>query len=286
LNSSALTNYQKKSVLEETQSIVSFESVDYSHPNGNIALRGVSFTLKKGELIAILGSNGAGKTTLVRHINGLLKPTRGRVFVFGEDTKLSTSAKLSRKVGIVFQNPNNQLFAQCVAKEVEFALRNFGFSEELIRTRLDWALHTFDLEQYAERAPMELSGGEKKRLCISLVLAWDPEILILDEPTVGQDSEQKEKLGQMISLFLSQGKTVILVTHDVEFVWPLQPRVVLMSKGEIIADGKCQEVLTDPKKASDASVLPPELVQLSKLMGWDLPFPATPFEAREKSDAN
>jgi energy-coupling factor transport system ATP-binding protein len=266
----------------ETSTIVSFEGVDYSHPNGAIALRGVSFQIKKGELVAILGSNGAGKTTLVRHINALLKPTRGKVFVFGEDTKLSTSAKLSRKVGIVFQNPNNQLFAQSVAKEIEFALRNFGFSEEVVKTRLDWAMHTFDLEQYAQRSPMELSGGEKKRLCIALVLAWDPEILILDEPTVGQDSEQKEKLTQMISLFLSQGKTVILVTHDVEFVWPLQPRVVLMSKGEIVADGECQVILTDPEKTAAASVIAPELVEFSELMSWGIPFPANPFQAKER----
>ena len=178
--------------------IVSFEDVYYSHPNGNIALKGINFNLRKSELLSILGSNGAGKTTLVRLINGLLKPTRGRVTVFGKDTKLSTSAQLSRSVGIVFQNPNNQLFAQSVRKEIEFALKNFGFSDAVISQRVEVALSTFSLSEYADKPPMELSGGEKKRLCIALVLAWDPDILILDEPTVGQDSEQKEKLAEMI----------------------------------------------------------------------------------------
>ncbi len=267
--------------LEESyDTIVSFENVDYSHPNGTIALKNASFQIEKGELLAILGSNGAGKTTLVRHINGLLKATHGTVKVFGEDAKLSTTAKLSRKVGIVFQNPNNQLFEQSVKKEIQFALRNFGFSESLVEERVNWALNTFSLSEYAERPPMELSGGEKKRLCIALVLAWDPDIFILDEPTVGQDSEQKENLVHIIRQLLSQKKTVILVTHDIEFVWPLQPRVLIMSNGEIVGDGKCQDVLSNEALMAKGSVLQPQLVEFARLMGWPLPFPVSASEAR------
>jgi energy-coupling factor transport system ATP-binding protein len=266
--------------IESYDTIVGFENVDYSHPNGTVALKNVSFKVEKGELLAILGSNGAGKTTLVRHINGLLKATHGTVKVFGEDAKLSTTAKLSRKVGIVFQNPNNQLFEQSVKKEIQFALRNFGFSENLVEERVNWALNTFSLSEYTERAPMELSGGEKKRLCIALVLAWDPDIFILDEPTVGQDSEQKENLVNIIRQLLSQKKTVILVTHDIEFVWPLQPRVLIMSNGEIIGDGKCQDVLSNETLMTNGSVLPPQLVEFSRLMRWSLPFPVNTSEAR------
>jgi energy-coupling factor transport system ATP-binding protein len=263
-------------------SVVNFNDVYYSHPNGNIALRGISFRLAKAELLSILGSNGAGKTTLVRHINGLLKPTRGKVTVFGDDTKDLTAARLSGKVGIVFQNPNNQLFAQSVKKEIEFGLRNFGFLDEEVDRRVKAALEDFSLSEYAERPPMELSGGEKKRLCIALVLAWDPDIVILDEPTVGQDSEQKEKLSDTIKLLLSKNKNVILVTHDVEFVWPLQPRVILMANGAIVADGTSQEVLGNSRFTNLASVLPPELVNFARMIRFDPPYPATPDIAADR----
>lgn len=182
---------------------------------------------------------------------------------------------------MVFQNPNNQLFAQSVRKEIEFALKNFGMPEDLVQKRIRWALDSFSLVQYAERSPIELSGGEKKRLCIALVLAWDPSILILDEPTVGQDSEQKDKLVDTINDLLAQEKTVILVTHDVEFIWPLQPRTITMSNGSILADGDAQEVLGNPQIAERSSVLVPKLVDFAIRSGWSKPFPATPEDAEK-----
>lgn len=260
--------------------VLSFNNVDYSHPNGTIALRSVSFKVNAGELLAILGSNGAGKTTLVRHLNGLLKPTRGTVQIFGKDTKTTSCAELSKKVGIVFQNPNNQLFEQSVKKEIEFALSNYGFSKQLIDQRTSWALETFSLSQYAGRAPTELSGGEKKRLCIALVLAWDPDVLILDEPTVGQDSEQKEKLSQTIRLLLTLKKTVILVTHDVEFVWPLQPRILVLADGRIISDGDCRTVLSNEDVLHRGNILPPQLVLLARLLALKDLAPVDTYEAR------
>ena len=263
-------------------SIISFEKVDYSHRNGVPALRDVNLQISSGELVAILGANGAGKSTLVRHINGLLKPTHGKVTVYGQDTHSVTPATLSRKVGIVFQNPDNQLFAQTVAKEIEFGLTNFGFSRESIEERVKWALDTFSLSDYAERSPIELSGGEKKRLCIALVLAWDPSLLILDEPTVGQDYEQKERLARIIRELLVQKKNVILVTHDVEFIWPLQPRTVLMSNGTIIADASAQVVLGNPELAKNSSVIVPQLVDLSIRSGWIEPYPSMTEEAEKR----
>ena len=261
---------------------VRFDSVDYSHPNGVAALVGVSFSLKRGEFVAILGPNGAGKSTLVRHVNGLLKPTHGRVWVLGESTTERTPAYLSRKVGMVFQNANNQLFAQSVREELEFALKNFGFDPQTIKERVEWALDTFSLREYTEKPPMELSGGEKKRLCIALVLAWNPDILILDEPTVGQDYEQKARLYQIIQTQLSQGKTVIVVTHDVEFIWPMQPRVILMSQGKIIADGSSQDILGNSSILSKGDVLSPQLVKLSDLLGWTGKYPTDILEAKKR----
>jgi energy-coupling factor transporter ATP-binding protein EcfA2 len=261
---------------------ISFENVDYSHPNGAVALRHINLQIARSELLAILGANGAGKSTLVRHINGLLKPTHGKVTVFGQDTLTTTPAKLSRQVGIVFQNPNNQLFAQTVTKEIEFGLRNFGYTEDYVKERTKWALDTFSLSEYSERSPIELSGGEKKRLCIALVLAWNPSILILDEPTVGQDSEQKEILAGIIQQLLGEKRNVILVTHDVEFIWPLQPRIVLMSKGEIVAEGTSQKVLGNQAIAEQSSVLVPQLVDFSLRRGWSVPYPATPEDALKR----
>jgi energy-coupling factor transporter ATP-binding protein EcfA2 len=263
-------------------SIISFEKVDYSHPNGTMALRNINLEIRPSELVAFLGANGAGKSTLVRHMNGLLKPTHGKVTVFGEDTRSASPAHLSRKVGIVFQNANNQLFAQTVTREIEFGLKNFGLPENEVKDRIRWALETFSLGDYAERSPIDLSGGEKKRLCIALVLAWDPSVLILDEPTVGQDSEQKEKLSTIVRELLNKKKNVILVTHDLEFVWPLQPRTVLMANSEIVADGSAQEVLGKPEIVGTSSVLIPQLVDFSLRSHWAPPFPSTPREAERR----
>ena len=217
--------------------LIEFRDVSFVHQTGVTALSGVSLTVGNGETIAVVGENGAGKTTLVRHINGLLKPTRGTVVVDGVDTRKTTTATLSRKVGIAFQNPDHQLFSESVENEVSFAMRNFGFAEELVAKRLDWALNFFGLEQYRKSSPLVLSGGEKKRLTLACILAWDPEVVVLDEPTVGQDALQKEKLAQIFRMLQSTGKTIIIVSHDVEFLWPIQPRLVVMSGGRIVADG-------------------------------------------------
>ena len=181
-------------------------------------LRGVSLEIADGEFVAIMGQNGAGKTTLVKHFNGLLKPMKGRVLIDGVDTREVSVAKLSRKVGFVFQNPDHQLFSETVNDEISFALKNFGFDEKIIRKRVDWALNLLNLTRYRKVSPFMLSGGERKRVVLASVLAWNPEILILDEPTIGQDSHQKEKLRQFIIQMNQQGKTVLIVTHDIEFV--------------------------------------------------------------------
>lgn len=226
------------------------------------ALSDVSLTVAKGETVAIVGENGAGKTTLVKHANGLLKPTKGSVLVDGVDTRETTTATLSRKVGIAFQNPDHQLFSDSVESEVSFALRNFGFAEELVSKRLDWALNFFGLEQYRKSSPLVLSGGEKKRLTLACILAWDPEVVVLDEPTVGQDSLQKEKLAQIFKMLRSTGKTIIIVSHDVEFLWPIQPRLVVMSGGKVVADGEISRIMADRELLEGARVTQPQLLRL------------------------
>jgi energy-coupling factor transport system ATP-binding protein len=238
------------------------EDVHFSYPNKVEALKGVSLTIKDGEFVAIMGQNGAGKSTLVKHFNGLLKPKLGTVRVDGVGTTKTSVATLARNVGFVFQNPDHQLFSETVEDEIAFALKNFGFEPEVIEKRVTWALNLLALTQYRKTSPFLLSGGERKRVALASVLAWDPKTLILDEPTIGQDHEQKEKLRQFIMQMQTQKKTVVIVTHDVEFVAECNPRVVLMKEGKIVADGMGKEILTDPALLELSSIVLPQIAQI------------------------
>jgi energy-coupling factor transport system ATP-binding protein len=225
-------------------------------------LNGVSLEVGNGEFVAIMGQNGAGKTTLVKHFNGLLKPKTGRVTVNGVETTKTSVAALARNVGFVFQNPDHQLFSETVEEEISFALKNFGYEPEIIEKRITWAVNLLGLSQYRKTSPFMLSGGERKRVALASVLAWDPQILILDEPTIGQDHLQKENLRQFIMQMQTQGKTVVIVTHDVEFVAECNPRVVLMREGQIVADGKGKDILTNPELLEKSSIVLPQIAQV------------------------
>ena len=238
------------------------------YPNGVKALDGVSLRIGEGEVVAIMGENGAGKTTLLKHLNGLLKPTRGRVIVDGKDTREATVAELSRKVGIVFQNAEDMFFSGSVWEETEFALRNFGFSEDVISKRVEWALRFMELWDYRSKSPFMLSGGEKKRLALAVILAWSPEIIVLDEPTIGQDQLQKEKMIEVIRLLNTQGRIVILSSHDIEFVAELRPRIILMSGGRIVGDGRAEDILTNMSLLESCRLIPPQIVQLTSKLGF------------------
>jgi len=252
--------------------MIEVEDVNFVYPNRVEALRGVSLVIKDGEFVAIMGQNGAGKTTLVKHFNGLLKPSKGVVRVDGVETTKTSVAALSRNTGFVFQNPDNQLFSETVEEEIAFALKNFGFEEEVIKKRISWALNLLGLTQYRETSPFLLSGGERKRVALASVLSWNPKTLILDEPTIGQDYQQKEKLRQFIVQMQAQGKTVIIVTHDVEFVAECSPRVLLMKEGRIVADGEGREILTTPEVLAQSSIVLPQIAQIfMKLAPLGLP---------------
>ena len=242
--------------------MIEVKDLHFTYSTGIEAIKGVSLTVDDGEFLAIMGQNGAGKTTLVKHFNGLLKPTLGEVLVDGISTCDVSVAKLSRNVGFVFQNPDHQLFSETVEDEISFALRNFGFEEKVIEKQVDWALNLLDILQYKKTSPFMLSGGERKRVALASILAWDPKIVILDEPTIGQDHQQKEKLQQFILQLNSQKKTVVIVTHDVEFVAECNPRVLIMNQGKILAEGIAEKVLTDRKLVAQASIVPPQITQI------------------------
>ncbi|HRR54570.1 MAG TPA: ATP-binding cassette domain-containing protein [Candidatus Methanomethylicus sp.] len=251
--------------------MISLKDVSYSYLPGRNALDRVTLNIGDGELVAIIGENGAGKTTLVKHINGLLKPSEGNVVVCGLDSMSVTVASLARKVGLVFQNPDHQLFAETVEKELSFALVNFGVPPDEIKKRTEWVMSEFELSQYAGRSPFMLSGGERKRLALASVLCYGPEVLILDEPTTGQDNRQKVRMASLLQKLNQQGKTVLVVTHDMEFVSDYIPRVVVMSQGKVIADGPSGEVLVKKDILEKASLVPPQLAEISWELGLDPP---------------
>jgi len=239
--------------------LIQTDGLRYAYPSAPEVLRGIDLTIQDGEFVAIMGENGAGKTTLVKTFNGLLLPTTGKVTVDGVDTRESSPARLSKDVGLVFQNPDHQLFSETVREELAFSLRNFGYDEETIQRRVTTILETLDLTRYSESSPFILSGGERKRVALAAVLVWNPKHIILDEPTIGQDYQQKDRLRNFIVQLNSQGKTVVVITHDVEFVAECKPRIILLSKGVVIADGRAEDILSDDPLLEKASLTRPQI---------------------------
>ena len=244
--------------------MITLEKVSFRYPTGREALHGIDLTIQPGDFLAIMGENGAGKTTLAKHLNGLLKPSEGRVFVDGEDTTKVSVAHLSRKVGLVFQNPDHLLFSETVKDEVAFGLKNFGFTADVVAKQVNRTLEALDLSDYAETSPFLLSGGERKRVALASILASEPDYLILDEPTIGQDYQQKERLRNFILQLFSQGKAVVMITHDVEFVAESNPKVVLLSNGQIVGAGPADKILSRDDLVTRASLVKP---QMSRLFG-------------------
>ena len=224
------------------------------------ALRDIKMTINKGELTAIMGRNASGKTTLVKHLNGLLKPSKGRVIIDGIDTRQCSVAELSRQVGYVFQNPNDHLFADTVEEEVAFSLRNQGLEEAQINKPVEQILNQFRLARYRQSYPRNLSGGEKQRLALASVLVTRPKIIILDEPTRGMDYALKLELIGFLTDYCKRGNSVIMVTHDVEIVAERADRVILLSEGRVVVDGSKREVL------SKALLFSPQINRLAQAL--------------------
>jgi len=244
--------------------VIMMENVSFAYDGLYTALQGVSLQIDDAERIAIMGTNGAGKTTLVKHLNGLLRPHNGRIIFDGVDAKHYSVAELAREIGLVMQNPDHQLFLDSVEKEVEFGLKQLGFSEDEIKERTNRTLSSLGLKGLSERSPFTLSGGERKRVALASVLATEPRIVALDEPTIGQDALQKEKLADMLLELNKKGRTVIVVTHDIEFVIEHFPRTIAMANGMIIADGPTSSVLSNEKVITQCSLTTPQLTQAAR----------------------
>jgi energy-coupling factor transport system ATP-binding protein len=251
--------------------MILLESVHFAYDGLYTALRGVSLQIDDSERIAIVGSNGAGKTTLVKHFNGLLRPNRGRVILDGVDTKHYSVAELSRQIGLVMQNPDHQLFLDSVEREILFSLENLGYQKEEAKERCARTLTNLGIESLANRSPFTLSGGERKRVALASVLATEPRVISLDEPTIGQDAKQKENLAMMLNDLNEKGKTVVVVTHDIEFVIENFPRTVAMANGRIVADGPTNSVLSNDAVLESCSLTRPQLTETARCLHDSFP---------------
>ena len=240
----------------------------FTYPGGVEALRGISLKIESGEQVAIVGQNGAGKTTFVKHLNGLLQPTRGQILIGDWDTTKYSVAKLAKRVGYVFQNPDEQLFSKNVGTEVAFGPRNLGFSGDRVQALVKDALTLTELSDKTETNPYDLSATWRKMVAIASVVSMDTEIVIFDEPTTGQDAVNVARIAHVISELRKRGKTVITITHDIDFCAESFERVIAMSQGKILLDGKANDVLGQEEILATTYVDPPQLTRLGKRLGF------------------
>ena len=260
-------------------------------PFAATALEDVSLTIEDGELIGLLGHTGSGKTTLVQHLNGLLKPTSGKVVVDGLDiTEKDVSLlEVRRRVGLVFQYPEYQLFEETVARDVAFGPRNLGLSEQEVDERVRYALQEVGLvyEDIAERSPFELSGGQMRRVAIAGVLALRPKTLFLEEPTAGLDpAGRRSILGMIRELHAAGGLTVVMVSHNMDDISSLATRLVVMSRGRMVLTGTPREVFQHRELLESIGLGIPQAAELTqRLIAEGYPLPADLYTPEEVAEA-
>ncbi len=242
------------------------------------AIRDVNLTIEDGEFVCIVGHTGSGKSTLVQHLNGLLKPTSGRILVDGEDMngEKVDKKRIRQNVGLVFQYPEYQLFEETVAKDIAFGPKNQGLSADKVdrRVRAAMAHVHLDYDKYAERSPFELSGGQMRRVAIAGVLAMEPRYLILDEPTAGLDPKGRDRILGMIQDLHKEGVTVVMVSHSMDDCARLATRMIVMSKGSVVASDTPRRLFSDAQMMADVGLGVPQAAKLCALLrqrGYDLP---------------
>ena len=265
------------------------KNIKYAYDTSYEALKGVSLKVERGEMVALLGKNGAGKSTLFLHLNGIYEPDEGQVFIDGEELKYDKKSllKFRQKVGIVFQNPDDQIFAPTVEEDVAFGPLNLGLSMEEVQDRVEHALARVGMSGYEKTAPHHLSGGQKKRVAIAGILAMKPEIMVLDEPTAGLDPQGVVDLSKLLRELNDEGITIIISTHEVDLVPNYAQRVFVLVDGLLIAEGTPKEIFAKPEILEQANLKVPivtELFQDLEAEGFDMEgdYPLTIDEAKAK----
>ncbi len=266
--------------------LIETRNLTYTYPSSVTALYDVNFLAPRNARIAVIGSNGAGKSTLFKHFNGILKPTSGTVLIRGEPITKGNLREVRKFVGIVFQNADDQIFCPTVEQDVAFGPMNLGLDEETVLHRVEEALRLVGIEDLRDRVPHHLSGGEKKKVAIAGVIAMEPEVLVLDEPTAGLDPRGVRDLIEFInSLSRTYGMTVIFSTHDVSLVPEVAEYVYVMSQGRFIAEGSVEEIFRHPEMLHavrlDVPVLP-KLIRSLQDQGIGIPMAYT-YEDAEKA---
>ena len=249
------------------QAVIRVEKLVHVYPRGNVrALKGIDLDINQGDIVSIVGQNGSGKTTLVRHFNGLLRPTEGKVYLMGEDSSGKSVAEMSRRCGYVFQNPNHQIFCTTVREELMVAPKYFGYTEEQANERLAYVSELMGLEHLMDKHPMTLDYTTKKIVTIASVLIFAPEVLVLDEPTAMLDpTGRADVLRTIKALNQERGVTVVLITHHMDEAAQAD-RLVVMSKGRVVADGVPKEVFSHVEELKAVGLTVPQTTQLL----WEL----------------
>lgn len=262
---------------------IELKNVSYIYNEGNpfskVAMDDISLKIEGREFIGIIGHTGSGKSTLVQHLNALMTPTKGKIFIDGVDTIEKSQSKIDirKKVGLVFQYPEYQLFEETVYKDIAFGPSNIGCTEDEIEDRVKWSceLVGLDYDSIKEKSPFELSGGQKRRVAIAGVLAMKPSCLVLDEPTAGLDPKGRDEiLNEIKHLYETQDMTIILVSHSMEDVARLVNRIIVMDNGKIFMDGTPKEVFANPNQLTSVGLDVPQVTELMlalKSKGADIP---------------
>lgn len=247
---------------------VEARGLGYSYPDGTVALADVSFRITHGEAVAVIGANGAGKSTLLHHLNGLLLPTQGEVRIGGVPLDPQTLPTIRRTVGLVFQDPDDQLFMPSVRDDVAFGPRNLGCLPADVDERVRDALSRVGMWEQRAKAPFRLSGGEKKRVAIAGVLAMAPDVLVVDEPTGGLDPASRRQLMQLLAAF---GHTRIFTSHDLDMVLELCPRTIVLDRGRVRADAPTVEIFRDDALLRECRLERPLAMQACPVCSRDRP---------------
>ena len=248
----------------QNEEIIRIENLSHVYDNGKKALENVNLSIKRGEFVAIIGQNGAGKTTLVKHLIQILLPTTGSVWINGENIKTKNSIELTKVIGYVFQDPDNQIFSNTVYKELEFGLKNIDIDEEERKKRIEQALALTGLTGKEEEHPFSLGKGERQMIAVASILVMQPDILVIDEPTTGQDWAGINRMMSLVETLNQNGTTIVMITHDMDVVAKYAARTIVMTGGSVILDGETRNVFAAADALKAAFVVPPQCVQLSQ----------------------